>query len=830
MKFISVELKGFKRLALNSIDYIKITPENKIQLILGTNGSGKSSLMKELTPLPANHQEFHKDGFKIVELVHNNSHYVLKSIFGQGGNRFHFIKDGEDLNDGGTMTTYRELVRREFNITPDVHELMIGAVRFHAMGTAERRSWFTRLSDADYTYAIKYFQKLKELHRDMIGAIKTNQARLVQESEKLLKPEQEQTYREEIKLFSEMLAQLLELKTPIYETRDQVARQLNDQENKLTELSRSLVKYRQQFLNMEGYVSVEDMDHAIVTARARIQTSATLIEQICVQIDQQQKTLDALRESNVESEADIDKTIDNTLAELNRLRGQLNLNLNITDARAGLGAIGSVYEHLQTVALEMEVNTDRRYSRANYVQAVENQKGLTLAVTSLEQQLQAYDNRRKELLHFKEHNKVECPKCEHVWHQGYDEQTYARTLQNIEATNQLIAAKKSELETVNAYLEKAKAYLELYRVYASIERSWDVLVPLWDHINNLGVIFDNPKAVLMIVDNLRQDLHIQVQIEELAKKLEETYKLKDLMRKNQQTSLANTQESVDKLNAELYRLQTENQQQQQRLSQLNVYRNASTQISTLQSQIESLMVERDDKAQRLIELNKRDAINQAIEAVRIELNQREQMISRIDIQKALVDNIQLQINELTEKAEVLKLAVTELSPSQGLIAKGLTGFINHFVGQMNAFIKKIWLYPLEIVPIVPDAEDGVDLDYKFEFKVNDDMPIPDISKGSTGMKEVIDLAFKFVSMPYLGLSEFPVYLDELAASFDKSHREAAYRMVHDLMVNSNYSQIFIISHFADSYGSFNHSDIITLCDANIARARDSAFNRTVTIR
>lgn len=830
MKFISVELKGFKRLALNSIDYIKITPENKIQLILGTNGSGKSSLMKELTPLPANHQEFHKDGFKIIELVHNNSHYVLKSIFGQGGNRFHFIKDGEDLNDGGTMTTYRELVRREFNITADVHELMIGAVRFHAMTTAERRSWFTRLSDADYTYAIKYFQKLKELHRDMIGAIKTNQSRLVQESEKLLKPEQELTYREEIKMFSEMLTQLLELKTPIYETRDQVARQLEGQDLKLTELARSLVKYRKQFLNLENYSSVDDIDQAIVDARSRIQSSATLIEQVCVQIDQQQNTLNALKESNVESEADVDRTIDVTLAEIHRLTNQLNLKLAITDARGALGAITSVKEHLQDVALGLELNSDRKYSRNNYIQALENQKALVLNISSLEQQLLAATNRKKELEHFKQHNKVECPKCEHVWHQGYDERTYNVTLQAIAQFDQVIAAKKSELSVIEAYLEKAKAYLELYRVYASIERSWTVLVPLWDHVNNSGVIFDNPKQLLMIVDTFRQDLEYQIQIEDLKKRLDETYKLKELMKKNQQTSLANTQESVDKLNAELYRLQTENQQQNQRLARLNLYRNASVQISTLQSQIETTMGERDDKAQRLIELNKRDAINQAIEAVRIELNQREQMISRIDIQKALVDNIQQQIDELTEKAEILKLAVTELSPSQGLIAKGLTGFINHFVGQMNAFIKKIWLYPLEIVPIVPDEEDGVDLDYKFEFKVNDDMPIPDISKGSTGMKEVIDLAFKFVSMPYLGLSEFPVYLDELAASFDKSHREAAYRMVHDLMVNSNYSQIFIISHFADSYGSFNHSDIITLCDANIARARDSAFNRTVTIR
>jgi ABC-type oligopeptide transport system ATPase subunit len=95
------------------------------------------------------------------------------------------------------------------------------------------------------------------------------------------------------------------------------------------------------------------------------------------------------------------------------------------------------------------------------------------------------------------------------------------------------------------------------------------------------------------------------------------------------------------------------------------------------------------------------------------------------------------------------------------------------------------------------------------------------------MKEVIDLAFKIVAMQYLHLNNAPIYLDELAASFDKSHREAAYRMVNDLMINSNYSQIYIISHFADSYGSFNNSDVITLHDANISKAKGSAFNKNV---
>jgi ABC-type cobalamin/Fe3+-siderophores transport system ATPase subunit len=69
MKIVSIELKGYKFLALSNINFIQLRPENKLQLILGTNGSGKSSLLKECSPLPANPSEFTKDGYKLIDIT-----------------------------------------------------------------------------------------------------------------------------------------------------------------------------------------------------------------------------------------------------------------------------------------------------------------------------------------------------------------------------------------------------------------------------------------------------------------------------------------------------------------------------------------------------------------------------------------------------------------------------------------------------------------------------------------------------------------------------------------------------------------------------------------
>ena len=70
-------LSGYNRLLNTGISEINIVPQNKITLIIGTNGSGKSSLLKELTPLPAISQEYSKTGFKYVEIEHDNKFFNL---------------------------------------------------------------------------------------------------------------------------------------------------------------------------------------------------------------------------------------------------------------------------------------------------------------------------------------------------------------------------------------------------------------------------------------------------------------------------------------------------------------------------------------------------------------------------------------------------------------------------------------------------------------------------------------------------------------------------------------------------------------------------------
>lgn len=826
MKILSLKLCGYIRLSLSNIQYFELNPNDRLQLILGTNGSGKSSVLKELTPLPAIANEYTKDGYKVIDISHNNSLYTLKSIFSSAGNKFNFIKDNEELNPGGTISIYRELVKREFNITQEIHELLTGVISFHSMSIADRRNWFTRISDADYTYAIQYFQRLKEQLRDIQGAVKLNQSRLVQESEKLLNQEEESIYRTEIEDLNKLIRQLLELKTPITNNSQVILQNINQYELQLKQLSETLISYRKQFLNFELFDSIEQIDLTILDKQAYVNSLNMNIDSICLDIEKDQHTLDALQKANVDSFSDIDLIILDLHKQHIELSERIKLNINSSDPKHAYQAIMALQEQLTDIC--SSVQCDSRISRDNYISTLEQHQRLTQSISTLDNKQLQLLNKKKELEHFRQHNQLECPNCSYIWYKGYDENVYQHTLAVIEAIAKKLIEENDLLKVIEIKIQKAKEFLELQKSFTSLINNWSILKTFWDHILNLELFYSNPRQILNLIEDYKQDLQIQIQILDIEKNISDKQDLKALMSKNQELDLAKLKDRITDLNHKLYRANNQIKVTKSYLSKLHDYRKITLKIRDIETNIDNLLINYDNKSKELLDVYKREALNETINIVQLELNKKEQIISKIDIQKALVSNLESQITQLNDRAELLKIAIKELSPTEGLIAKGLTGFINHFVFLINSFIKRIWSYPLELIPIVPD--DNLDLDYKFSVRINDSFNISDINKGSTAMRQIIDLAFKLTSMHYLNITDAPVYLDEIGSNMDHAHKNAIFKTIESLVANSNYSQIFLISHYENSYGCLKNADVTVLCSNNIVLPKDIVCNKHTIIK
>jgi energy-coupling factor transporter ATP-binding protein EcfA2 len=833
MKIKQLELKGYKRLSLNNIDYIKFTPENKIQLILGQNGSGKSSLLKELSPLPALPIEFNKEGYKVVEILHNNSNYILKSIFSSLGNKFHFIKDSEELNPGSTVTVFKELVKKHFNISNDVHDLLTGTNSFHRMSVGERRNWFTRLSESDYTYAFSIYQNLREQQRDIQGAIKLNQSRLLQESQKLLIPEQEVIVRDEIKNLNELLYLMLSYKTPNTTTESQILNVINNIENNILDSSNKLSQLRNNYSFNEGFSSIEDIDNYILNTRVNISDIENQINKLCKSMMSDNETMDIIKKSNLESINNISEQQDVVNNKIHELKNSLHFNITkINDPISCLNSFVSIKTNLIQLFSSIDANpiidSIRVYSR-------HNKSSTDNDISVLEQQIKKSILDRdttliklKELIHLKDHDLLTCPKCEHTWYTRYNALEHKQQQEQLDWLVKDIESKESKLNKLKNYIDKYIEYSQHLNEYLNIKRNWPILTDVFIILENSLDIFEEPRKVLNILQDIQTDLDLLVQIDNFNKKASELNELNIKLNTDQALSIEDLQTKLLNDEKTLSLLMTDKTKANNYLQHLFNNKELAINITNIKNELENLLKAREEYLYKHLDIARQSAINNYIQTIQLELSKREQLISRVDIQNSIVINIENQIKELEEKHEVLKIATKELSPTEGLIAKGLTGFINHFVQQVNSFIKKIWLYPLELIPVVPDEDEELDLDYKFMVKINDNNIIPDINKASSAMKEVIDLAFRLVAMQYLHLTESPIYLDELGSSFDKNHREAVVNLIKTLSIANDYSQIFIISHYQEMYGSFINSDITMLNRDNI-NMNNSAFNKHVII-
>ena len=826
MKITKLILSGYIRLGLNNIKYIEYRPESKIQLILGTNGSGKSSLMKELSPLPGIPNEFVKGGFKHIELDHKKSYYVLKSLFETGGNKFSFVKDDVELNPGHTVTVYKELVKKEFDITNDIHELMVGITRFHSMSSFERRTWMTRIADADYTFALRYYNRIKEQLRDIQGGLKLNQARLVQESGKLLKPEEEVFLRAEIKQMNEFLIQLLEKKTPVSYSELDLKQQLEKYDQDLKVLTDKLVQYRSQFINHEGYESIHEIENEIIQHASSIQTFEDCIRSLFERIENLNKMLEALAKTNNESLQSLDKTLFDLNEESREVYRQIKHGVHFEEPQEAYNGLLSVFENLIDISDHLEANPQREvYNRLIFQSMQTDREQLSTKRIQLEKKQNEVQSRKKELEHYKEHNEVQCPQCSFKWYNGYNEREYQSVLQTNDFLLKEIEQTKLSLEKLDERIEKAKTYFAYLRSYNNITTSWPKLQPLWDYVANSELLFNQPDRFKHFVEDIKYDLVLQIRLKELNKQIKDSEALRVLVEKNESLDKDKIEKELNSLNQTMIETTRSVQARKRAYQRLITYRDMVSKIKETSIAITQIQSNKDTIFFNLENLLKRDCLNEVIQVVQLELSRKEQIISRIDTQKAIVSSLEAEIVKLTEQVEVLKIAVRELSPTEGLIAKGMTGFINQFIFQLNSFIKKVWSYDLELVAIEPDDND---LDYKFSVKVEGRIASGDISKTSSGMKEIIDLAFKIVIALKL---DYPnLFLDEFGASFDAAHRQSAFYVITTLFTASNFNQIFMISHYENSYGSLKNTDITVLCGTNIPVSKELTVNRVALIK
>lgn len=803
-------LKDYKRLMLNNIREIIYEPNSSFQLIVGTNGSGKSSLLRELSPLPAFSGDYTKEGSKTIELEENNNLYVLTSTF-KNGNKHTFKRNEEVLNDEGTASVQRELVEKYFGYTQEIHDLLVGDVTLTEMAPQKRREWFTKLSPNNLSYAINVFNHIKSRVRDTQGAQAHVNRRLTAETNALLSLTDVENIDSRVEALKQDIILFLESKDSKFNFPDQTEREIytlleeiENQSNKI--VSRSFSPRLGLFGNygeLEKRCQELEADYKLAIHSLNMKTSEYA--------DMENLLLSVKRAGvdGIEGLKSKKKDIDDRLATLS---GKIKLFRNVIDVETIVSRNGDVISLAENILQILPSNEGGYFSREKIAEHEERltklkEKMLTVRMTR---------GRAEERYEFVNSAKdIECPQCQFVWKPGISEHELVNLKNKIEECEKLLLNMDDDFKSATEYLGKAEEYISLWRKFKNIVDSNTLFSPLWDYLLEDSLVIKSPKKAVSILYTWKDDTEILFQLNDLEKQKNNIQIAFDAASTIESISGINAfQERIDNITKEIEIL-TASCQAKKDILDINVelFNDAGyilKEFRILEQSLEKLEYLFNDYQKGL----KNTMLNNGITEMNSTLGQIQNKLNEKKTLESLINDLSRDVNNLDLDYNGFKLLMDELSPVNGLIADQLYGNIQCIVSQMNEIISQIWTYDLEILPC---GQESNELDYKFPLQVRSaNNIVQDIGKGSTAQVEVVNFAFKLVVMLYLNMSNYPLYLDEIGHSFDEQHRANIMNYIKLLIESKRHSQLFMISHYAPQYGAMTQAEICVLDSSNIS--------------
>jgi len=805
MKITYLLLRGFKRfpfLAKSEFELKKEILDNKLIIIQGINGSGKSSLLNELTPLPSDKNDFNKNGYKEIHIRHNNNLYKLICDFST--NNYYFYLNDENLNISCNISTQKELVEKHFNITSNIHNLFIGLDNFTELSLLQRKKLFSFITHLNLDSILNNYNILKEELKNNEVLLK-NYLNLIKAEENKL---QNKNHLNEINIRLTNIKQFIDF---LIEFRNEIVKYKNNFNLKeiyneffslYIKIDNAISKY---YIPLTSY-----SNNIIYNLKSKLELVTYKLNDYYKKLEKEQTNLKILEENK-------NKNIDLLKSELqNKIEYSKNLynsiiflkNIEKIELIALKNAIYKLEVNLPEVLNELPLNINKEYNKENF-------NNLILKKENLLKELQKLINQENNL--YIEINKIEstqytftCPKCNHNWKIDNIVNLLEENKKQLEIIIQTKLELNTELEKIDKKIEEINNYFNLIKIYYNLKNTTEnIFKSFWNYIEKEELLFLNPKEILNKLKILNNDI--------IA--LEEYINLNTIINNINKNIIAlQTIENNDiteiKLNIENLTLNIENIFSEKKTLEENIF--FANKFLTLKSTLKNLINNLDTLKENLQLANLSYLVSNLIEIIDNELSKNK--VTLIELEKEVlnynniqytIDNYNKQIENIKEDIEVLNILLKELSPKDGLIAKYVSNFLNVILNNINNIIISVWEYDMKLNLL--ELDNGDILDYKFKVIVGDnELIINDINKVSSGMKEIINLAFRITLYKLLQLKDSILYLDEFGVKLDKQHKQKILHFISNIIHNNIYEQVFLISHIDYMLETIKDSVVIEL--------------------
>lgn len=796
MYITSLSLIGCKRFLNKGTREIHYTPKSPLQLIIGQNGHGKSSLLEELSPLPAVPANYNKGGSKQFECEHNTHNYRLTSDFSKGSSHS-FLKDGVELNPGGTITVQKTLVEQEFGYTNDLHELLLGRVKFTKLTAKARREWFVKLCETDVSYATRVYATLAQSARNVVGALKHTQQKLATETLSLL---DENAHAELVAKSESLLNDSFALAGAQTPNAHWGQRELNEYE-KLQHILLSLSNKSLSRKIAPGGPTIEVLQNDYNATTRDLNVAEAELSALKREFDGIHELVDQLTDAEDIPEAELLEELQTLRARLPQIKTSLSFP-NLEDVELAIANASDAVRPLNDLLMQLPINKDAEVYNKESVRAAQLQRDALQQIIDKGNNLIAHaEHRCAEMTQGKDQT---CPKCQYVWIPGFSETEHYNHQTLIKVKTEEVSKAQLECDQINQWLEAANEWRDHFVRYSQLTNTYPRLRPFWDTLVADYKIYNAPKSLIGALDRYLAELYKVREKTSIEARLE---LLNATLDKRRLLSSAGTETLLHKRNAleleisdataKVQLLKLKAQDYKHRLDGLIEYTNEISQIERLYNAAIELLIQRTKAEQNQILNDQSQQLRQQAGLLSAKLQQSTAVIE-------IVAHLQRSLEELESDQQLYEVILEELSPTTGIIADTLKGFISTFAMQVNDVIAKIWNTPLQILPC--NISEG-NLDYVFPFTTVDQTPIADVGMGSTGECEVIDFAFRLIAMLYLKMEHYPLLLDEVGASFHELNRNSLFNYIKLLVESRRISQVFVVSHFATTHGSLTHADL-----------------------
>lgn len=803
MKITYIKLTGFKRFALRQSEVFEHTFNSKLTMITGPNGAGKSSLFNELTPLPADKSNYYKAGSKEIHISKEGKSYVLTSCFKEGA-KYSFMCDDKELNTSGNVTAQRDLTQMHFNVTPMIHELMTGAESFTDMTALTRKKLFNSITNMNIDGILQSYDKLKEELKNNEFLQKNLTSRLVAEQHKLIDDNRKTELSARLQTFKEHIDQLFEILANLHQYKD--AQSLDDVSLKYAKACQDLkTHYKAHLVSLSAY-PMNVCDSLLAGQQAAVQSLSKYLQTLYTEMEHRLHEKESIELSKLSDK----QIIKAEVAGLKVLSTRLIANLKIIDPETEqLNAVSAELNMLERSlpdTLEsMPANPDRKLSKNAYNDLLEQSHSLTtLLHKSVAERVQI----SSELSELNKHKSLECPSCNHSWLPSEVTTLTAKANARMQDLNMRTAKVEQELKLLKPLLERQAAYQQqVYEVNSLYNATKKTLSSFWKIVQDQELLYIKPADIASLVSRgTLEVMDIQKQREVLKQVAELEVKLKHLEVAGNCSMSQNTL-AIQTLESKISSAMEEVETLKARLADIQMSKKYHTELERLKAQ--TSLLNKALKAANLKSLVEEliSQINTELSLSKVSVMELQNELNQHDTIKQIVKDLEEQIADTQENIKVLTILTEELSPKNGFIAKSISHFLNTIITSINSVIAGVWDYKMVLKAIDVDNDP---LNYKFKLEIEDRLPVDDISKASSGMKEIINLAMKITLFKLLKFECYPAYLDELGARLDATHRSSIAGVVFKMLSSPIYSQVFLITHLDLAYGNFKDTEVIEL--------------------